>query len=63
MQLKPNKYISLPYQMQEGEIRNMYIPARLDQSLKAIGIFWSLVLSKKESAEFLTPEMKNKVII
>jgi hypothetical protein len=49
--------------MEEGEKGIRYVPARLDQCLKAIAIFYSLELSEKESAEFLTPEMKNKVII
>jgi hypothetical protein len=40
MQLKPNNiYTSLPYQMEEGEIGIMHVPAQLDQSLKAIAIF------------------------
>jgi hypothetical protein len=40
MQLKPNNiYISLPYQMEEGETGIMHVPAQLDQSLKAIAIF------------------------
>lgn len=64
MQLKSNSIcISLLYQMEKGEKGIRYVPARLDQSLKAIAIFYSLELSEKESAEFLTPEMKNKVII
>jgi len=37
-------------------------PGQPDQSQKAIVFFLSQVLWEKESAEYLIPEMKNKVI-